>query len=45
MGPTDRRIDIDRQVAVGVAVATTHYYVIPALDLVHGALAVRRTPT
>ena len=41
--PTDQRIDIDREVAVGGV--ATHYYVIPALDFVHVAVAVRRPPT
>ena len=43
-GPTeDRRIDIDRQVAVddAAAVAATHYYVILPLSLVHAAAALR----
>ena len=41
--PTEHRVDTDRQVAVGVAVAT-HYYVIPAPpDFAH--VAVRLPPT
>ena len=42
--PTEHRVDTDRQVAVGVAVAT-HYYVIPAPDFAHVAVAARLPPT
>ena len=41
--PTDHRIDIDREVAVGGV--ATHHYVILALDFVHVAVAVHRPPT